>query len=139
MPKGTVSSLDVSPVIMGLATSSKQRIAAWDFIKFMDDKSRLAGVENRMPAVLPDIMPWIKEHFAEWPNARAEMLADGMRVAKPLEPLRYHPLWQKISQEILDPGWREVMAQQKSMTDFLRSAKPLIQNVVDEHARSRRK
>ncbi|MBI3973062.1 MAG: extracellular solute-binding protein [Chloroflexi bacterium] len=139
MPKGTVSSLDVSPVIMGLAKSSKQRNEAWEFLKFLDDKSRLAAVEDRIPAVIPDIMPWIKQNFAEWPDSRAEMLAEGMRVAKPLEPLRYHPQWQRIVQEVLDPGWKEVREQTKTMTDMLRASKPLIQNIVDEHARSRRK
>lgn len=139
MPKGTVSSLDVSPVVMGLAKASKQRLEAWDVVKFLDEKSRLAVVEDRMPAVLPDMMPWIKQNFAEWPESRAEMLVEGMRIAKPLEPLRYHAQWQKMVQEVIDPGWKEVIEQKISMTDFLRSAKPRLQNVIDEHARSRRK
>jgi multiple sugar transport system substrate-binding protein len=139
MPKGTVSSLDVSPVVMGLAKTSKQRNEAWDFLKFLDDKSRLAAVEDRMPGVLPDMMPWIKQNFAEWPDSKAEMLAEGMRVAKPLEPLRYHPQWQKIAQEILDPAWRDIREQKRTFTEVLRASKPLIQNIVDEHARSRGK
>jgi multiple sugar transport system substrate-binding protein len=139
MPKGTVSSLDVSPVVMGIAKASKQRAEAWDLMKFMDDKSRLAGAEDRMPGVLTDMLPWIKQNFAEWPDARAEMLAEGMKLAKPLEPLRYHAQWQKMSQEILEPAWRDVMAQQKSVVDMLKAVKPLLQSVVDEHARSRRR
>ena len=139
MPKGTVSSLDVSPVVMGIAKTSKQRAEAWDLIKFFDDKSRLAMLEDRMPGVLPDMLPWIKQNFAEWPAANAEMLAEGMKVAKPLEPLRYHPQWQKMAQEILDPAWREIREQTKSFPDVLRASKPLLQNIVDEHARSRGK
>jgi len=93
MPRGTVSSLDVSPVVMGLAKVSKQRSEAWDLMKFMDDKSRLAAAEERIPAVLPDMTPWVKQNFAEFPDSKAEMLVEGMKTAKALEPLRYHAQW----------------------------------------------
>jgi ABC-type glycerol-3-phosphate transport system substrate-binding protein len=139
MPRGTVSTLDVSPVVMGIGKLSKQKDAAWEFLKFGDDKSRLAGLEERMPAVLQDMLPWIKANFGEWPDSRAEMLAEGMRVAKPLEPLRYHAQWQKMAQEVIDPGWTDILAQKRSLVDFLRSAKPQLQNIVDDHARARGK
>jgi len=139
MPKGTVSSLDVSPIVMGVAKASKQRSEAWDLMKFMDDKSRLAGAEDRIPAVLPDIQPWVKQNFAEWPDSKSEMLVEGMKTAKALEPVRYHAQWQKMSQEILEPAWKEVMEQKKSVTDMLKAVKPQLQAVVDDHARSRRK
>jgi ABC-type glycerol-3-phosphate transport system substrate-binding protein len=137
MPRGTVSSLDVSPVIMGLAKTSAHRDAAWDFLRFLDEGSRLAAVEERMPGVLPDMLPWIRQNFAEWPQANAEMLAEGMKVAKPLEPLRYHPQWQKMAQEVLDPTWKDVLGQTRGLLDAVRAAKPLLQNIVDEHARAR--
>ena len=92
-----------------------------------------------MPGVLPDMLPWIKSNFAEWPDSRAEMLAEGMKVAKPLEPLRYHAQWQKMAQEVIDPGWADILAQKRSMVDFLRAAKPMLQNIVDDHARARGK
>jgi ABC-type glycerol-3-phosphate transport system substrate-binding protein len=139
MPRGTVSTLDVSPVVMGIAKTSKQKEAAWEFLKYVDDKSRLAVLEDRMPGVLPDMLPWIKSNFAEWPDSRAEMLAEGMKVAKPLEPLRYHAQWQKMAQEVIDPGWADILAQRRSMVDFLRAAKPMLQNIVDDHARARGK
>lgn len=139
MPKGTVSSLDVSPVVMGVAKASQQRGEAWNLMKFMDDKSRLAGAEDRMPGVLSDMLPWIKANFSEWPQSRAEMLAEGMKVAKPLEPLRYHAQWQKMSQEVLEPAWKEVMEQKKSVVDMLKAVKPQLQNIVNDHARARGK
>jgi ABC-type glycerol-3-phosphate transport system substrate-binding protein len=139
MPKGTVSSLDVSPMIMGLAKTSKARNEAWDLLKFFDDKSRLSGAEDRVPGVLPDLSPWVKQNFAEWPQSNAEMLVEGMKTAKPLEPLRYHPQWQKIAQEVIDPSWKDVMDQKVGLLDAVKAAKPRIQNIVDDHARSRGK
>ena len=137
MPKGTVSSLDVSPVIMGVAKTSKQRNEAWDLVKFMDETSRLAGAEERIPAVLPDMLPWVKQNFAEFPAANAEMLVEGMRVAKALEPLRYHPQWQKMVTEQINPAWTDVLEQKKTIVDTLRALKPQLQLIVDDHARAR--
>ena len=137
MPRGNTSTLDVSPVVMGIGKLSKQKEAAWELVKFFDGESRLAAVDERMPAVLGDMLSWIKTNFSEWPDARAEMLAEGMRIAKPLEPLRYHAQWQKMAQEVIDPGYDDILAQKRSMVDFLKSAKPLLQNIVDDHARTR--
>jgi ABC-type glycerol-3-phosphate transport system substrate-binding protein len=139
MPKGTHSSLDVSPVVMGLAKASKQRNEAWDFLKFNDDTSRLAAVEERIPGVLPDMTPWVKQNFAEFPDSKADMLVEGMKRALPLEPLRYHPQWQKMSTDVLEPAWKEVMDQKRTVADMLKGVKPLLQQIVDDHARARKK
>ena len=137
MPRGTTSTLDVSPVVMGIGKLSKQKDAAWELVKFFDEDARLAAIDERMPAVLQDMLPWIKTNFAEWPDARAEMLAEGMKIAKPLEPLRYHAQWQKMAQEVIDPGYADILAQKRSLVDFLKSAKPQLQTIVDDHARAR--
>jgi ABC-type glycerol-3-phosphate transport system substrate-binding protein len=139
MPKGTVASLDVSPIIMGVGKPSKQRADAWDLVKFLDDGSRLAILEDRIPGVLPDMAAWIKQNFSEWPSSNAEMLVEGMKTAKPLESLRYHPLWQKMVTEIIDPAEKDFLSQAKTITEILRSSKPLLQKIVDDHARSRQK
>jgi ABC-type glycerol-3-phosphate transport system substrate-binding protein len=139
MPKGTVSSLDVSPVVMGLAKASRERDEAWELMKFMDDGSRLAAAEERAPAVLPDVPAWVKRSFAEFPDAHAEMLVEGMRVARPLEPLRYHPRWQTMSAEVLEPAWQEVMERKRTAPEMLRAVKPRLQAIVDDHARARGK
>jgi hypothetical protein len=60
-----------------------------------------------------------------------------MKIAKALEPLRYHAQWQKMAQEVLDPAWRDVLDQKRGIVEVLRAVKPLLQNIVDEHARSR--
>lgn len=138
-PKGTVSTLDTSPSRMGMARLSKQRNAAWTFLKFLDEKGRLATMEDRMPAALPDIAQWLKVNFAPWPTAGAEMLVEGVKVAKPEEAIVSHPQWQKMSQDVLAPGWKDVLAQKVTTTDFLRTVKPVLQQIVDEHERTRRK
>jgi hypothetical protein len=124
---------------MGVAKASKARGDAWELAKFLDDRSQLALLEERIPGVLPDMTAWVKQNFAEWPTSNAEMLVEGMKRAQPLEPLRYHPLWQKMVTEVIDPAEKEFMAQTKPIADILRGAKPMLQKIVDDHARSRQK
>jgi hypothetical protein len=64
---------------------------------------------------------------------------EGMKTAKALEPLRYHAQWQKMSGEILEPAWKEVMEQKRTVADMLKGVKAQLQGVVDDHDRSRRK
>ncbi len=40
-----------------------------------------------------------------------------------------------MSQEVLTPGWQEIIAQRKSIVEFLREAQPRLQQIVDEHLR----
>ena len=61
-----------------------------------------------------------------------------MKVAKPLEPLRYHAQWQKMAQEVIDPGWADILAQRQH-GGLPAAAKPMLQNIVDDHARARGK
>ncbi|HEU5315379.1 MAG TPA: hypothetical protein VFX49_04675 [Chloroflexota bacterium] len=130
----------MSPSRMGMAKASKQRNAAWTFLRFLDEKGRLATMEDRMPAAPPDVSRWVKLDFAPWPNASADLLVDGVKVAKSEEAIVSHPQWQQMSQELLAPGWRDVLAQkQLTTTDFLRTVKPVLQQMVDDHERSRRK
>ena len=139
MPRGKVASYDMSPTVMGMAKPSKQREASWEFIKFLADKATLANTERRMPATLPDLDGWIKSTFGAWPNSRAQVLADGARIARPLEPLRLHPKWAPMSSEILEPAWKDVLAQKIAIPDMLRNVKPQLQRMIDDFEQTRRK
>lgn len=139
MPKGKSSTLELSVVVMALGKSARDRTEAWEFLKFLDDKSRLATMENRTPTLLPDMPGWIREKFALWPTSNAAMLAEGYRNARRSDAFGFHPERPKMVQQVLDPGWKEVMAQNISVVEFLRQAKPRLQLIVDEYARRRPK
>lgn len=135
MPKGKSASADLTAVVLGLAKTSKNPPEAWAFLKFLDDKSRMATLDDRVPTILADAANWTKENFAAWPNSNPNTLIDGIRVSRPQEPAIRHPQWAKMSQEVLTPGWQEIIAQRKSIVEFLREAKPRLQQIVDEHLR----
>ena len=135
MPKGKSASADITAVAMGLAKTSKNPQEAWSFLKFLDDKSRMAGLEDRVPTILADAANWAKEAFAPWPNCNANTFMEGLKVSRPQEPAIRHPQWSAMSTEVFNPGWNDIVAGKKGMVEFLREAKPRIQQILDEHAR----
>lgn len=139
MPRGKIASYDLAPTVAGVGKLSKSRDAAWEFLKFLNEKAALATTEGRMPATLPDLDGWAKTNFAPWPNSRVQVLVDGARAATPLEPLRLHAKWAPMSSEILEPAWKDVVAEKTTVPDMIRAVKPLLQRMIDEFERSRRK
>jgi ABC-type glycerol-3-phosphate transport system substrate-binding protein len=138
MPRGKVASYDMAPTVMGVAKPSTQREASWEFVKFLNDKANLARAERRMPATLPDLDRWVADTFGRWPDSRAQVLAEGARIARPLDPLRLHPRWAPMSSEILEPAWKDVLDQKLAIPDMIRTVKPLLQRMIDDFERTRR-
>lgn len=139
MPRGKITSYDLAPTVMGIGKLSKLRDPAWEFLKFLNDKAALANVERRMPATLPDLDGWAKTNFASWPNSRVQVLVEGARQATALEPLRLHAKWAPMSSEILEPAWKDVVAQKTTIPDMIRAVKPLLQRMIDDFQQSRGK
>lgn len=137
MPKGKVASLDLAPTIMGMAGTGKNPTEAWRFLVFLDTGARLAAMESRLPAVFQDATTWIKENFAAWPKSNAAMLAEGTRVARPPDPIIPHPLGRKMADDVLVPGWKDVLTESTTATAWLREAKPRLQSILKDWHPSR--
>jgi multiple sugar transport system substrate-binding protein len=135
MPKGRTASADITAVVLGLAKSAKNPQEAWEFLKFLDDRSRMATLDERVPTILSDAANWTKENFAQWPDCNANTLIEGIKVARPQEPAIRHPQWAKMASEVFTPGWSDILAQRKAMVEVLKEAKPRLQQILDDHAR----
>jgi ABC-type glycerol-3-phosphate transport system substrate-binding protein len=135
MPKGKTASADITAVVLGLAKSSKNPPEAWAFLKFLDEKSRMATLDERVPTILADATNWTKENFAQWPNCNPNTLIEGIKAARPQEPAIRHPQWAAMNSEVFTPGWNDVIGQKKGMVEVLKEAKPRLQQILDDHAR----
>jgi ABC-type glycerol-3-phosphate transport system substrate-binding protein len=135
MPKGKTASADLTAVVTGLAKSSKNPQEAWSFLQFLDDKSRMAILDDRVPTILADAANWAKDAFAPWPTCNPNTFMEGLKVSRPQEPAIRHPEWSKMATEVLNPGWNDINAEKKGMVEFLREAKPRLQQILDDHAR----
>ncbi|MDQ3699915.1 MAG: extracellular solute-binding protein [Chloroflexota bacterium] len=91
MPKIKYSSPDFQSVLTLLPKSSQNPDHGWELFKYLIEDARLGTVEERVPGVLEDAGDWAKTSFAEYPNARAQVLVDGIKFARPVDKVKYHP------------------------------------------------
>ena len=91
MPKITHSSPDFQSVLTLLPKNGQHPDHGWELFKYLIEDARLGTLEERVPAVLEDAGEWARTSFAEYPNARAQVLVDGIKFARPVDKIKYHP------------------------------------------------
>ena len=91
LPKIKYSSPDFQSVLTLLPNSGANPDHGWELFKYVIEDARLGTLEERVPAVLEDAPDWAKASFAEYPNARPQVLIDSIKVARPVDKIKYHP------------------------------------------------
>ena len=91
MPKIKYTSPDFQSVLTLMPNSGANPDHGWELFKYLIEDSRLGTLEERVPAVLEDAGDWAKASFGEYPNARAQVLVDSIKFARPVDKIKYHP------------------------------------------------
>lgn len=91
MPKIKYASPDFQSVLTLLPNSGAHPDHGWELFKYIIEDARLGTQEERVPAVLEDAGDWAKATFADYPNARVQVLVDGVKFARPVDKIKYHP------------------------------------------------
>jgi ABC-type glycerol-3-phosphate transport system substrate-binding protein len=114
-----------------IARGSAQREAAWTFMRWLAERSRLAVFEGRPPALKEDVPRWTAEIFKGRPNVRTGVLADALNQAQRPELLWLHPKWASDMSDLLTKEfWDPVFAGQKQVPAALREMKPRLQQIA---------
>jgi len=96
MPKMKYSGPDFQSVITLLPKSGQNPDHGWELFKYLIEDARLGNQEERVPAVLEDAQEWAKANFAEYPNSRVQVVVDGIKVARPVDKIKYHPATKEL-------------------------------------------
>jgi multiple sugar transport system substrate-binding protein len=131
-PKAKVATPDMGPVALALVKGGKNREAAWQFLNWLVQDSRLSRFMTRAPAVNADVEPWARETFKTVPNPRVQVLAEGVGLALPGDNILLHSKWTQMNKEVVTPAFDEVWKGTKSVAAALREIKPTLQNIVDQ-------
>lgn len=91
MPKIKYTSPDFQSVLTLMPKSGLHPEHGWELFKYLIEDARLGTLEERVPAVLDDAGDWARTAFAEYPNARVQVLVDGIKFARPVDKVKYHP------------------------------------------------
>jgi ABC-type glycerol-3-phosphate transport system substrate-binding protein len=96
LPKMKYSSPDFQSVLTLLPKSGDNPDHGWELFKYVIEDARLGNQEERVPAVLEDAQDWAKANFAEFPNSRVQVVVDGIKVARPVDKIKYHPATKEL-------------------------------------------
>jgi hypothetical protein len=80
----------------------------WELLKYLVEGNRWGAMEGRFPAIVEDAPKWANETFKHNPNARTEVLAETIKVARPVDKYAYHPAFlelNKVIRPVLDEIW----------------------------------
>lgn len=127
LPKGKVATPDVQPTIAGLPALGKEREAGWTLLKYILEDSRMAGLQKRQPAIPKDVETWVRATYGSMPNARAQLLVEGTKIARGVDPIRFHPRYNEMNKDVIAPTWTEMINGRETATQALRRIKPQLQ------------
>ncbi len=127
LPKGKVATPDVQPTIAGLPNLGKEREAAWVLLKYLLEGSRLANLQKRQPPIPKDVEAWVNANYGNNPNARAQLLVEGTKIARAIDPIRFHPRYNEMNQSVITPAWTEMINGRETAAQALKRIQPQLQ------------
>jgi multiple sugar transport system substrate-binding protein len=132
MPKMKYSSPDFQSVLTLMPNSGANPDHGWELFKYLIEDARLGTQEERVPAVLEDAPDWAKAAFAEYPNARAQVLIDGIKIARPVDKIKYHPGTTELY-ATAKPFIDNLFAGKETAKQAFTTLQPQLQAVVDKY------
>lgn len=108
-PKMKYSSPDLQSNIVLLTKLGEYPEHSWELMKYLIEDNRWGTPEGRVPAFLDDAHKWAKETFKNAPNARPEVVADGVKFSRTVDKIKYHPAGDelyKVIQPVLAEIWQ---------------------------------
>jgi ABC-type glycerol-3-phosphate transport system substrate-binding protein len=127
LPKGKVATPDVQPTIAGLPALGKEREAGWTLLKYLLEGSRMASLQKRQPPIPKDVETWVRANYGSTPNARAQLLVEGTKIARAVDPIRFHPRYNEMNKDVIAPAWTEMIAGRETASQALKRIKPQLQ------------
>ncbi|MBI3973301.1 MAG: extracellular solute-binding protein [Chloroflexi bacterium] len=103
---------------------------AWELLKYLIEDNRWGNAEARLPAVLEDAHKWVKEVFRNSPNVRPEVVADGVKFARTVDKVKYHPAGDEIY-KVVQPVLKDIWAGKATVRTAIPPLQSQIQALMD--------
>ena len=102
-------------------------------MKYLIENNRWGNAERRLPAVLDDAPKWARETYKDHPTVRAHVVADGVKFARPVDKIKYHPGSTELNDELVNPVLREIWAGRAPVAASFKTLQPQIQAILDRY------
>jgi multiple sugar transport system substrate-binding protein len=130
-PRVKIATPDMSTNGLALIKDAKHREAGWQFLKWLVQDSRLAKYQIRLPTIAADADAWARDVFRERPNARPQVLVEGIAAMTPEDNILNHPRWVQMNKDIVSPTWTAMQKGEKGVPEGLREMKPALQSAIN--------
>jgi ABC-type glycerol-3-phosphate transport system substrate-binding protein len=130
-PKPKVSSPELYPNSLGLVRGSTRREQAWAWVAYLYADARLSTFQGQAPMVPADAAAWAANALKSRPNARANLVAQGIEGAVAPDPFWDHPRSDQIRNELINPAIANIVAGRGAAADELRRIQAPMQTLID--------
>ena len=130
-PKMKYASYDMQSNLTLLTKLGAHPDHGWELNKYLIEGNRWGAQEGRVPPFLADAQTWAKTTFAHNPNARINVLADSIQLARPVDKIKYHPAGDELY-KVIQPVLAEVWKGNASVRAVLPPLQPQLQSIMDQ-------
>ena len=130
-PRMKYASYDMQSNLTLLTKLGSHPDHGWELNKYLIENNRWGAQEGRVPPFLADAQSWAKTTFAHNPNARINVLADSIPIARPVDKIKYHPAGDELY-KVIQPVLAEVWKGSASVRAVLPPLQPQLQSIMDQ-------
>jgi multiple sugar transport system substrate-binding protein len=130
-PKMKYASPDLQSNIVLITKLGAYPEQTWELMKYLIEDNRWGAPEGRVPAFLDDAHKWAKETFKNTPNAHPEVLADGVKFARPVDKIKYHPAGDDLY-KVIQPALTDIWAGKATARAALPPMQSQLQAIMDQ-------
>lgn len=132
MPKIKYASPDIQSNITMPIKSGQHPEHSWELMKYLIENNRWGAAEKRVPAVLEDAPKYAREAFKDLPNVRSQVIADGIKLARPVDKIKYHPFSDEMYTTVVAPALAEIWAGKVTVRQTFPSLQQRLQAICDK-------
>lgn len=129
-PKMKYTSPDFQSNIVLITKLGAHPEHGWELMKYLIEDNRWGAPEGRVPAFLDDAHKWAKETFKSAPNARPEIVADGVKFARPVDKIKYHAAGDELY-KVIQPVLADIWAGKATVRAAIAPLQPQLQAIMD--------
>lgn len=131
-PKMKYASPDLQSNLVLLTKLGANPDHGWELTKHLIENNRWGSAEGRIPAISADATTWARETFKNVPNARPDVVADGVKFARTVDKIKYHPLGDANEMyRILEPVLADIHAGKATVRAAIPPLQGQLQAIVD--------
>ncbi|MDQ3699326.1 MAG: ABC transporter substrate-binding protein, partial [Chloroflexota bacterium] len=103
----------------------------WELLKYLIEENRWGAMEGRFPAIQDEAQRWARETFKHNPNARTEVLAETVKIARPVDKYAYHPGFGELN-KVIQPVLADIWAGKATARAALPPLQAQLQGIMDQ-------